>query len=178
MDTTQLVRTAQAGNRSAFDELTRAHESMVFSIALRWLHSRHDAEDLTQDVFSRAWMRIKQLRQPEQFSGWLRRITERLLMNKSARQQMVVESYFVESQDDGRKPLDHLVQAEDAHRLRVALDQLSEWDRRVLVTRHVDDASVQEISQQLGRPVGTVKRLLFEARQRLREILPEFGFVR
>ena len=80
---TNLVRRAQNGCREAFGELVLQHESIVFGIVLRRLRNRSEAIEVTQDVFVQAMRKLPQLREPERFSGWLRRIAVRMSINRA-----------------------------------------------------------------------------------------------
>ena len=73
--TGDLVRDAQAGNRDAFGELFERFQPTVMAIAMRRLRDHADAQELCQDVFVQAMLKIDQLRTPEAFIGWLRQIT-------------------------------------------------------------------------------------------------------
>ena len=79
LTTADLVRSAQTGNRDAFGELFERFQPTVYAIAMRRLRDHADAQELCQDVFVQAMLKIEQLRTPEAFIGWLRQITVCLL---------------------------------------------------------------------------------------------------
>ena len=72
-----LVREAQAGNRDAFDRLVVRTEAMVFSVVLRRLRNRSEALEVTQDVFIQVLRKLRQLREPERFEAWVRKIADK-----------------------------------------------------------------------------------------------------
>ncbi|MEX0716211.1 MAG: sigma factor, partial [Planctomycetaceae bacterium] len=74
----ELVRLAQRGDREAFGRLVEHFDDTVFWIVLRRLRNRSEAREVAQEVFLRAMRKIDQLRQPERFAGWLRRIAVRM----------------------------------------------------------------------------------------------------
>src|SRR5579871_5191354 len=84
------VLKAQQGCRASFGELVSRFETTVFAIALRRLRNQAEAAELTQDVFIQAMRKLDQLREPERFPGWLRRITVRLAINRAVRRPPVV----------------------------------------------------------------------------------------
>src|SRR5258708_28288402 len=84
-ETLELVRLAQAGNRDAFNSLVRENETMVFAVVFRRLRNRAEALEVTQDVFIQVLRKISQLRDPERFGGWLRRIAVRLAIHPAVR---------------------------------------------------------------------------------------------
>src|SRR5947199_219812 len=81
----RLVRAAQRGDRQAFGELFERFERHVMAIALRRLGDYGEAQELCQDVFIQAMKKIRQLREPEAFAGWLRSITNRMAINRLVR---------------------------------------------------------------------------------------------
>ena len=80
-----LVRAAQRGERDAFGQLFERFERHVMAIALRRLGDYGEAQELCQDVFIQAMKKIRQLREPEAFAGWLRSITNRMAINRLIR---------------------------------------------------------------------------------------------
>ena len=83
--TADLVRAAQAGDRNAFGTLFERFQPTVMAIAMRRLRDHADAQELCQDVFVQAMLKIEQLRVPEAFIGWLRQITVRMAINRAIR---------------------------------------------------------------------------------------------
>src|SRR5262245_13416517 len=81
----RLVRAAQKGDRAAFGTLFERFERHVMAIALRRLGDFGEAQELCQDVFIQAMKKIRQLREPEAFAGWLRSITNRMAINRLVR---------------------------------------------------------------------------------------------
>lgn len=169
-----LVLKAQSGDRESFGELVRTFESTVFSIALRRLRNRAEAAELTQDVFIQALRKLCQLREPNRFPGWLRRIAVRLAINRTVRRPPT------SSQDPEllgvvngahQSPLDQLMSGEQAAQLRGGLKRLRELDRSTLVAFYFEGQSLIEMSDRFNSPVGTIKRRLHTARIRLRDEL-------
>jgi RNA polymerase sigma-70 factor (ECF subfamily) len=172
----QLVRNAQAGNRAAFGELVRLFEGNVFAVALRRLRNRTEASELTQDVFIQAYRKLEQLREPERFAGWLKRITVRMAINRAVRRppEIAQDPAILAQRDSARNsPLDGLLSGERAEQLRGGLARLRDLDRRTLVAFYFEGQSLLEMSDQFRSPVGTIKRRLHTARNRLREALDQ-----
>lgn len=171
-----LVLAAQAGDRQAFGELVTRFESSVFAVALRRLRNRTEAAELAQDVFVQAYRKLAQLREPERFAGWLKRITIRMAINRAVRRPP-------ESTQDPTvlgarlgacgSPLDALLTGERAAELRSGLDRLRDLDRNTLVAFYFEGQSLIEMSDRFCSPVGTIKRRLHTARNRLREELAQ-----
>ncbi len=169
-----LVLKAQKGDRDAFGQLVHTFESTVFAIAMRRLRNRTEAAELTQDVFIQALRKLPQLREPERFPGWIRKITVRLAINRAVRRPPVTaqDPEMFGSVNSGRhSPLEALMNGEQAAQLRGGLARLRELDRSTLVAFYFDGQSLIEMSDRFQSPVGTIKRRLHTARIRLRDEL-------
>lgn len=169
-----LVLQAQAGDRDAFGRLAELFEPTVFSTALRRLRNHAEAAELTQDVFIQVLRKLAQLREPERFPGWIRRITVRLAINRTVRRPPATsQDPEVLGAIDGERhtPLDAILTVEQADHVRHGLTRLRELDRSTLVAFYFDGQSLVEMSDRFRSPVGTIKRRLHTARIRLREEL-------
>jgi RNA polymerase sigma-70 factor, ECF subfamily len=170
-DLAALVVRAQRGDREAFGELVEQFQPTVYAIALRRLANASDALELTQEVFLHVLRRIGQLREPERFAGWLRQVAVRMAINRATRRVSPpsVEVGVLEgASQQTDEPLDQLIGRERAERLWEALGRLKSLDREALDAFYIRGHSLLEIAEQLGVPLGTVKRRLHTARKRLR----------
>ena len=165
-----LVRAAQAGNQRAAGELFERYQNMVLSVAYRRLGDYTDAQELLQEVFVQALQKINQLRTPECFGSWLRQITVRMAINRMVRGDKAVstEPVLLEATvTSSETPDDRAITGERARFVRYGLDRLREMDRDTLVAFYVNGQSLLEMSKDFDAPVGTIKRRLHVARQRL-----------
>jgi RNA polymerase sigma-70 factor (ECF subfamily) len=172
-----LVREAQAGDRKAFGEVARQFESSVFAVALRRLRNRTEAAELTQDVLIQAFRKLAQLREPERFAGWLKRITVRMAINRLVRRPPEIAhdpQMFGGRAGPRVSPLDDLLDGERAAEVRGGLARLRELDRKTLVAFYFEGQSLLEMSDRFRSPVGTIKRRLHTARNRLRDELSQW----
>lgn len=176
--TGDLVRAAQAGDRSAFGELFERFQPTILAIAKRRLRSAADAQELTQDVFVQAMQKIEQLRTPECFIGWLRQITVRMAINKSIRKSpaISVEPEMLEATlcGDG-SPVDAVLKVEQKDQVQAGLNRLGAMDRDTLVAFYVHGQSLNQMSDQFEAPLGTIKRRLHVARKRLAKEVDELA---
>ena len=183
MDTEEflpLVLQAQAGDREAFGQLAVMFEPTVYAVALRRLRNQAEAAELTQDVLIQALRKLPQLREPERFPGWLRRITVRLAINRTVRRPPTSsqDPEVLGSIDCERhSPLDAALSVEQAAHVWGGLKRLRELDRSTLVAFYFDGQSLVEMSDRFRSPVGTIKRRLHTARIRLREELAHLQLV-
>lgn len=166
-----LVERARDGDRDAFGLLVQQFEPTVRAIALRRLGNHGEALELTQEVFLHVMSRLGQLREPERFAGWLRQVAARMAINRATRRvpPQAVETGVLESAvEETDEPIDELISRERAARLWTAMDRLKPLDREALVAFYIRDLSLIEIADELGIPLGTVKRRLHTARKRLK----------
>lgn len=169
-----LVRSAQDGDRQAFGELVTQFEPLVFAVVLRRLRNRSEAREVTQDVFMQAMRKLPQLREVERFVGWLRRIAVRMSINRAVRRPQESPrnpATFTSLKTEPRTPLDNVLHNERARQVRGGLDRLRELDRETLIAFYFKGQSLKEMSDEFRSPIGTIKRRLHTARNRLREQL-------
>ena len=166
-----LVRRYLDGELAAGDELVGRHLRRMFNVALRMLGNVQDAEDVTQTAFGNAFAALGSYDPKYRFFSWIYRMTVNASLNTLERRRDVLslDGKFdvpaVSTSSEG------VADAEDM--VGRALLELKPDDRAVVVLRHLETLSYEEIAVALGVPVKTVKSRLFTARQRLREVLLE-----
>jgi RNA polymerase sigma-70 factor (ECF subfamily) len=171
---TTLVQRAQQGDRQAYGELVERFQPTVYAVALARLRNPTEAQELTQEVFLHGMKKLAQLRDAECFAGWLRQITVRMAINRLTRHGPLhkVEGEALENAEArGTSPLEQMVSAEQREELWKGLDQLKALDRATLVAFYINGRSLKEMSREFETPVGTIKRRLHVARNRLKRHL-------
>ena len=172
----ELILLAQEGDREAFGRLVLRFEKDVFAIVLRRLRNRSEALEVTQDVFIQVMRKLPQLREWERFPGWLRQIAIRMSINRAVRRPLETargpETMAAIESAPGN-PLESLMRTEAAGQVRGCLDRLRELDRRTLIAFYFEGHTLKEMSDEFDSPIGTIKRRLHTARNRLREELGE-----
>jgi RNA polymerase sigma-70 factor (ECF subfamily) len=172
----ELVRAAQAGDREAFGELFERFERHVFAIALRRLGDYTEAQELCQDVFVQAMVKLEQLREPECFGSWLRSITQRMAINRIVRRHPDIPTepeMLAATCVQSETPLAEAIRAECHDELRAGLRRLGDMDRETLEAFYVKGQSLLEMADEFDAPLGTIKRRLHVARKRLaRQVEP------
>ena len=170
---TQLVEKARDGNRLAFNQLIDRYQGDIYRMIYYRIHRQMDAEDLTQDVFVRAYRSIARLREPQRFRSWLYTIAVNRVNDYLRKKR--VRSIFKSSDegpeiqpeaDDRRENPEALEQVlkEDFWRQvgRIAR-KLSKMEREVFMLRFMDDLNIAEISQILKKSESTIKTHLYSA---------------
>ena len=171
---TSLVERAQAGDREAYGQLVERFQPTVYAVALARLRNPSEAQELVQEVFLHGMKKLPQLRDVQCFAGWLRQITVRMAINRLTRRGPLhkVESEVLESAEAaGAGPLETLVRAEQAAELYKGLERLKPVDRATLVAFYLRGRSLKQMSREFETPVGTIKRRLHVARNRLKKAL-------
>lgn len=166
----ELVRAAQTGDRQAQGELFERYQNMVLSVAYRRLGDFSDAQELVQEVFVQALQKLEQLRTPECFGSWLRSITVRMAINRMVRGDRAVstEPTTLEATvTSDETPFASAVTDERATFVRDGLGRLRAMDRDTLIAFYVRGESLIEMADNFNAPIGTIKRRLHVARQRL-----------
>jgi RNA polymerase sigma-70 factor (ECF subfamily) len=174
MDIVELVTRAQGGDRQAYSDLYAYFQPSVYGIALACLRDAHAARELTHDVLVQGFEKLSQLRQPAAFAGWLRQMATRMAMNRVSRhgqRAYATDIVLDELTAPGASPLEQLISRERVARVQQSLARLKPLDRDTLLAFYYDGQSLETISQQAAAPVGTIKRRLHVARQRLRQEL-------
>lgn len=159
-----LVRAARGGDREAFAGLVHRYRDAVFGAALHYVGERHQAEDLAQDAFVLAYVRLGELREPARFGSWLFAIT-RSLCGQWARAE---RRRPAPASDEGAvEGLERQAATRDL--VRRALEALSPENSLALTLLYIDGYSYEEISSFLGVPTSTLKGRIERGRAKLRE---------
>jgi RNA polymerase sigma-70 factor (ECF subfamily) len=180
----ELVRAAQGGDMSAFEELVARHRDKVYSRAYSMVRNPDDALDLSQEAWSRAWTRLKQFHGDASFLTWVTRITINLCLDHLRRGKRWQPESFEQIQDEGgawerrlpvvsANPTEGLERAELRELIDQALARLPDIHRAVVVLYEFEELEYREIAQRLGCSIGTVMSRLFYARRKLAGLLDE-----
>lgn len=180
----ELVRRAQRGDATAYEELLAIHQHRVMAVVSGILRGREDVEDVVQQALAKAYFSIRQFDMRSAFGTWLYKIAVNECwdyLRKRKVRRVVYEADLSEDQlrkldsvpETGagqwrsREPASHGIE----HRELVErlLDQLDDRDRLMLVMKEVEGFSVEEIGEILRLNINTVKVRLFRARGRLVE---------
>jgi RNA polymerase sigma-70 factor (ECF subfamily) len=169
------VARAAAGDRGAFERLYRQHVNRVFSLCVRMVADRGRAEELTQDVFVRAWEKLRLFRGESSFGTWLHRLTVNDVLNarkSDGRQKTRFEENDEETGMDAHAGVVGMPLAPgDLLDLEEAVTKLPPGARRVFLLHDVEGYKHEEIAEMLGVTSGATKAQLHRARLLLREAL-------
>jgi RNA polymerase sigma-70 factor, ECF subfamily len=188
IDDTALVREAQHGNRAAFEELVRQYDHAVLRLALHLTGSEHDAQDIYQDAFLKAYKNLGSFRFECSFYTWIYRIVTNLCLDHLRRRQVRKEDapVITDSQGeqydlldqtaDGRpaaNPERDLLRRELGSRIQGALERLTPRERMVFELKHYHGLKLRTVGEMLNTTEETAKNTLFRATQKLRGALAD-----
>ena len=177
-DQAALARMAR-GDQSALAELYDRHARLVFSLALRILQNRADAEDIVQEVFTQVWAQAGRYDIARgAVAAWMLTMTRSRsidkLRSRSARPETASEARVVEDMPDVAAQQDlQLLSAEQVEILKGALNELPVAQRVALELAYYEGLTHAEIAERLSEPLGTVKTRIRQAVIRLREALAQ-----
>jgi RNA polymerase sigma-70 factor (ECF subfamily) len=172
----RVIARAKRGHADAFRELVEAYQNRLFAFVWRMVRNHHEAEDLCQAAFVKAYESLKSYSTNYAFSTWLFTIAYRLCLNSMRKKKAVSGetdfSYVGDGEDDVALSL---ANSEEAKRLRdliwTAVDQLSPPQKSAVLLFYREGKSCQEIGIVLGIPAVTVKSHLHRGREKLRQLL-------
>jgi RNA polymerase sigma-70 factor (ECF subfamily) len=181
-DEQALVQRARNGEMGAFRELVELYKKKIYYLSLDLTGNHHDAEDLSQEVFIKAYRSLKNFRGDAKLNSWLYRITVNTCISqrrkKSVAAMTLQEDFesestprFFSESESSHNPERHAEASLMQQHIDSALQQLTPRERSIFVLRHYNDLPLKEIAQILKITEGTVKSMLFRAIQRLQKEL-------
>jgi len=176
-----LVERSQKGDKAAFESLVRMYSKYVYTNAFFMLRDAHEAEDISQEVFVKVYLSIKNFRGLSSFKTWLRKLTintciDKLRIKSKTTDKKVSLEAFEENYDVVFTDLNHNVEKNFIARetIKEVLDiivNLDESYRIPLILRDFQDYSYREIAVLINKPIGTVKTNIHRARKIIKDKL-------
>lgn len=172
----QDVARATAGDRQAFEKLYRVHVNRVFALCVRMTNDRAAAEELTQDVFVRAWQKLSLFRGDSAFGTWLHRLAVNVVLNARKTEGRDRKRYGSKDAEPDDEPMEMQLAARPVTPglsidLEQAIRMLPPGARQVFVLHDVEGYKHEEIAEQLAITTGGSKAQLHRARMLLRKAL-------
>jgi RNA polymerase sigma-70 factor, ECF subfamily len=188
IDDTMLIREAQRGNRAAFEELVRHYDQAVLRLALHLTGTEHDAQDVYQDAFLKAYKNIGNFRFECSFYTWIYRIVTNLCLDHLRKKNVRKEDAPVAKDADGGEydlldqvadgraganPERDLLRRQLGARIAGALEKLTPRERMVFELKHYHGLKLRTVGEILHTTEETAKNTLFRATQKLRGALAD-----
>ena len=173
----QLIEAVLQGNQPAFQRLVAQYQYFVFTIALRIVKSREEAEEVAQDVFLKVYKTLGQFEKKSKFSTWLYTVAWRTAIDRARHKQILTDSIDDEEGAFGQiatpdeTPLQAVQHSDLQQQLQQAIQQLRPDDAALITLYYLNEKSVKEIADITGLTETNIKTKLYRTRELLREYL-------
>jgi RNA polymerase sigma-70 factor (ECF subfamily) len=176
-DDAELIADALAGHSDSFGQLVQRYQNRLFNTMVHVTGAREEAEDVVQEAFVNAYLKLKSFAGHSAFYTWLYRIAFNISVSRKRRKRPEV-SMDAQREICGEEPLDlsespeQLLQRKERHaQIHAALQELSDEYRSILVLREMEGCCYETIAEMLNLPIGTVRSRIHRARAHLRDSL-------
>lgn len=175
----RLIVAARKGDRAAYGRLVEAFRERCFAAALSLLNNEEDARDLSQDAFIKAYRALERFDLKRPFYPWLYRILRNGCLNHLKRHgshrkvslDALTEVSHLQFEAKTEDPVESIQAEQMAGHLHEAIGQLKPEFREIILMKHFQEMTYEEIAQALGIPIGTVMSRLFHARRGLAKLM-------
>ena len=172
---TEIISRVLQGEQNAYAELVNRYQSYVFTLTLRFMKNREDAEEVAQDIFIKAYRSLADFRGASKFSTWLYTIVNTTCITFLRKKKLDVQSLddernfeVADSRDSGMRA-DTVEQKSKVNMVNEAIALLNPDDAEIITLFYKAEQSLEEISKILGMETNTAKVRLHRARQRLKD---------
>ncbi|TFD99407.1 RNA polymerase sigma factor SigW [Jeotgalibacillus salarius] len=176
------IQQVRKGDQDAFGEIVELFKDRVYHVCFRMLGNRHEAEDIAQEAFIRAYTNIHTFDIDRKFSTWLFRIATNLCIDRIRKKK---PDYYLDAevsgtdgltmysqvQTDDPLPEEEVESMELQESIQKEISRLPDKYRSVIVLKYIEELSLKEISEILDMPIGTVKTRIHRGREALRKQL-------
>jgi RNA polymerase sigma-70 factor (ECF subfamily) len=176
------IKQVKKGDQNAFGEIVEIYKNKVYQICYRMLGNRHESEDVAQETFIRAYVNINTFNQDLKFSTWLFRIATNLCIDRIRKKK---PDFYLDAEvsgtdgltlysqipSDAESPDAEVESLELQEIVQKEILKLPEKYRSVIVLKYIEELSLNEISEILNLPLGTVKTRIHRGREALRQQL-------
>lgn len=176
------IKQVLKGDQNAFADIVSLYQHKLYQVCYRMLGNKQESEDIAQEAFVRAYMNLHTFDQKRKFSTWLYRIATNLCIDRIRKKK---PDYYLDAEVTGTEGLDlysqiasedqlpeeTLEQMELQDRIQYEIGRLPDKYRTVVVLKYIEELSLQEISEILDMPLGTVKTRIHRGREALRKQL-------
>ncbi|MCA1032941.1 RNA polymerase sigma factor SigW [Bacillus timonensis] len=176
------IKQLKNGDQNAFAEIVEIYKDKVFQLCYRMLGNRHEAEDIAQEAFIRAYVNIHRYDVEKKFSTWLYRIATNLSIDRIRKKK---PDYYLDAEVAGAEgltmyshlaadvplPEDEVESMELQETIQAEILKLPDKYRSAIVLKYIEELSLKEIGEILDLPVATVKTRIHRGREALRKQL-------
>lgn len=176
----RVIREVKKGDEQAFAELVDLYKDKVYQVAYRMVGNAHEAQDISQEAFLRAYTNIERFDIERKFSTWIFRIATNVAIDRLRKKKpdfylqeevrgadgLTFESQLAANEE---LPEDQVVTLELQEWVQAEINQLPPKYRTAIILKYIEDLSLKEISDILDMPVSTVKTRIHRGREALRK---------
>ena len=176
------IKQVLKGDQNAYADIVNLYQHKLYQICYRMLGNKQEAEDIAQEAFVRAYINLHSYDQKRKFSTWIYRIATNLCIDRIRKKK---PDYYLDAEvagtdgldmysqiaADEKLPEDVVAQMELQDRIQYEISRLPDKYRSVIVLKYIEELSLQEISDILDMPLGTVKTRIHRGREALRKQL-------
>jgi len=184
LNISELIERALNNDQQAYTEIVDHYRDRIYHFVLRMVKDPAQAQDLTQETFIKAFRALDSFNSDYAFTTWLYKIASNNCIDFFRKKRLATTSLDtpIQAKDGELKrdfpnneqgPESELISKEKTNQIETAIDSLPEKYKKAILLRHTQDKSYEEISEELGIPLGTVKVRIFRAREMLKAKLKE-----
>lgn len=176
------IKQVLKGDQNAYADIVNLYQHKLYQVCYRMLGNKQEAEDITQEAFIRAYINLHSYDQKRKFSTWIYRIATNLCIDRIRKKK---PDYYLDAEvagtegldmysqisTDERLPEEVVEQMELQDRIQYEISRLPDKYRSVIVLKYIEELPLQEISEILDMPLGTVKTRIHRGREALRKQL-------
>lgn len=167
----QLAKTELPYQMRAYEELLQRHENVLYTVCLRLVGNRQDAEEIAQDVMLKVFSAIQKFEGRSSYKTWLLRIAKNACFDRLKRK--ATSARYAETIRN--EPREYTETEYEENRVLDLLQQLEHKDREVLTLRYVADLSLNEVAESADLNLSAAKMRLYRATEKLRRLAIESG---
>ena len=178
-DDQKLIESITNGDTKAYTQLVNRYKDLVFTLALRMLKHREEAEEVAQDTFIKVFKSLDKFKGDSKFSTWIYKVTyntclDRIKKNKKHLQDVAIDEFTFNKLDTIDNALENIIKEEKSVLIKECINKLPEDSSALLTLFYFEELSLDEISKIINIEANTVKVKLFRARKKLAVILEQY----
>ncbi len=179
IDDQKLIEAIQNGDTKAYTQLVNRYKDLVYTLAIRMLKHREEAEEVAQDTFIKVFKSLQKFKGDSKFSTWIYKVTyntclDRIKKNKKHYNDVAIDEFTFNKLDSIDNALDNMINEEKSVLIKKCINKLPEDSSALLTLFYFEELSLEEISKIINIEANTVKVKLFRARKKLAVILEQY----
>ncbi|WP_111683763.1 RNA polymerase sigma factor [Winogradskyella tangerina] len=178
-DDTILINAINNGDTKAYAQIVDRYKDLVYTLALRMLKHREEAEEVAQDTFIKVFKSLHKFKGDSKFSTWIYKVAyntclDTIKKNKKHLNNVAIDEYTFNKLETIDNALDHIINEEKRDLIKKCINKLPEDSSALLTLFYFEELSLEEISKIINVEANTVKVKLFRARKKLAVILEQY----